>query len=365
VIPVADPRRALEESRRELDEALERVLESGCYVLGPEHDAFELELASYLGVEHCIGVASGTDALEFALRAVGCSEGDEVVVSANAGFYASAAALAVGCRLRYADVDPDTLTLSAETLAPVVTAVTKAVVVTHLYGLMADLEPIVDLCHDRGVALVEDCAQALGARRDGCAAGSWGRAAAFSFYPTKNLAALGDGGAVATDDDEVAERIRALRQYGWKEKYSVEVSGGRNSRLDELQAAVLRSRLPHLDGWNARRREIVGRYRRALRSAVGSFVSGDGDADEGYVGHLAVALVNDRAAVRAQLHDAGVATAVHYPIPDHRQPVWRGSYGEVRLPATEYVCEHVLTLPCFPELTDTEVERVCDALARL
>lgn len=361
-IPVADPRRVVDERRAELNAVIQRVLDSGQYVLGPEHDAFEVEFASYLGVEHCVAVASGTDALELALRSVGCTAGDQVVVAANAGFYASAAALAAGLRVTYADVDPSTLALSAASLEEALTPTTKAVVVTHLYGVMADLASIVHLLDEASVALVEDCAQAAGARRESRAAGAWGRAAAFSFYPTKNLAALGDGGAVATNDAEVAERVRELRQYGWRTKYSVASAGGRNSRLDELQAAILRSRLPHLDGQNTRRREIVARYREALPSAVGRFVCGE---DEAYVAHLAVALVDDRDRVRTELHAAGVRTAVHYPVPDHRQPIWRGSYGDMRLPATEHACEHVVTLPCFPELTDTEIGRVCDVLARL
>jgi dTDP-4-amino-4,6-dideoxygalactose transaminase len=181
----------------------------------------------------------------------------------------------------------------------------------------------------------------------------------FSFYPTKNLAALGDGGAVATDSDELAERVRRLRQYGWEPKYEVSLLGGRNSRLDELQAAVLRLRLGRLDEWNARRRGIVRRYAGVLAPEVGRFVARDG---EDYVAHLAVVLAENRERLRASLEEAGIGTDVHYPTADHRQPAWRGEYGDVRLPVTEHAVEHVLTLPCFPELTEDEIERVCEVL---
>jgi len=362
VVPVADPSRGVRALRPELDAALARVLESGRYVLGPEHDLFEVEFAAYLGTASCVGVASGTDALELALRAVGCAEGDEIVASANAGFYATAAARAAGLEVRYADVEPNTLTLSVETVEPALTPATRAVVVTHLYGLLADVEPIAQLCRARGIALVEDCAQAAGARRGGRCAGTFGDAAAFSFYPTKNLAALGDGGAVVSNDDGVAERVRALRQYGWETKYRVTTSGGTNSRLDELQAAVLRVRLPYLDRWNEHRRSIAARYSKVLRPPVGSVVAVEG---EDYVAHLAVALVEERDAIQTKLRASGIGTDIHYPIPDHRQPLWRGSFADLRLPVTEHAAEHVLTLPCFPELADNEVDRVCEALDEL
>jgi aminotransferase EvaB len=339
-----------------------RVLDGGRYVHGPEHERFERELRDYLGVGHCIGVASGTDALELALKAVGCRDGDEVVLAANAGFYSATAARAVRARITYADVDPRTLTLSATTLEPTLRRETRAVVVTHLYGLMADIEPIVALCRERRIALVEDCAQSAGARRGGRMAGGFGDVAAFSFYPTKNLGALGDGGLVATNDDQVADDVQSLRQYGWESKYRVTDDGGRNSRLDELQAAILRTRLPHLDGWNARRRDIAARYADVLPEGAGRLVSRAG-AD--YVAHLAIILASDRDALRSRLTEAGIATDVHYPIPDHRQPLFGSTYVGLHLPVTEDAVERVLTLPCFPELTDEEVDHVCGVLSEL
>jgi dTDP-4-amino-4,6-dideoxygalactose transaminase len=218
------------------------------------------------------------------------------------------------------------------------------------------------VCRDRGVAVVEDCAQAAGARRGGRAAGSFGDVAAFSFYPTKNLAALGDGGAVLTDCGDVADRVQQLREYGWDSRFRVTTGGGWNSRLDELQAAILRVRLRHVEAWNERRREVVAAYVAALPPAAGRFVRGDG---EEFVAHLAVLVASDRDVVRAVLDAAGVATDVHFPIADHRQPAWADEYAEVSLPATEHAVEHVLTVPCFPELTDEEIGAVSAALATL
>jgi dTDP-4-amino-4,6-dideoxygalactose transaminase len=255
-----------------------------------------------------------------------------------------------------------TLSLSRTTVEEALGPKTRAVVVTHLYGLLGDVGGVAALCRDRGIALVEDCAQAAGARLDGRRAGGFGDVAAFSFYPTKNLAALGDGGAVATDSDDVADRVRRLRQYGWDQKYRVSLRGGRNSRLDELQAAVLRIRLGRLDEWNARRRQIARRYAAVLAPGVGLFVAGDG---ENYVAHLAVILAEDRERLRDTLEVAGIATDVHYPIADHRQPAWRDDYADVELPVTEHAVAHVLTVPCFPELTEDEIERVCEVLGGL
>ena len=361
-IPVSDPKRAAVALQEELSAAFGRFVAGGRYIHGPEHAAFESELARFLGVRHCVGVASGTDALELALLAVGCRVGDEAVVAANCGGYTATAARKIGLRVRFADVDPTTLSLSRTTVEAVLTPATRAVVVTHLYGLVGEIEQIADLCRNRGIAVIEDCAQAAGARSGEHRAGALGDVATFSFYPTKNLAALGDGGAVTTDSDDVADRLRRLRQYGWDRKYRIAIPGGRNSRLDEIQAAVLRIRLERLDEGNARRRGIVRRYAAALPLQAGRFVTREGDD---YVAHLAVLVVDDRESVRAALDADGVDTDVHYPIADHRQPAWSSDYGDVHLPVTEHAVEHVLTVPCFPELTEDEIERVCEALRGL
>src|SRR4051812_1905474 len=219
-VPLNDLRRGFLALEDELRPAVDAVLSSGWYVLGPEHDAFEREFAAAVGAEHCIGVGNGTDALELALLAVGCVPGDEVVTAANASMYTSTAALKAGLVPRFADVDPSSLLLTAETLEPALSPRTRAVVVTHLYGRLAEISPILDLCRAAGVAVIEDCAQAAGARSPEGAAGSLADVAAFSFFPTKNLGALGDGGAVVTNDPERAALVRSLRQYGWSAKYT-------------------------------------------------------------------------------------------------------------------------------------------------
>jgi dTDP-4-amino-4,6-dideoxygalactose transaminase len=361
-VPIADPRRAALAFEAELSAGFGRFLSNGRYVLGPEHAAFELELAKFVGARHCIGVASGTDALELALAGVGCKAGEKILTAANCGGYTTTAARHAGLRVCFADVDESTLGLSRSTVEEALTADVRTVVVTHLYGLLAEIEAIVGLCREREIPVVEDCAQAAGARRGGRRAGAFGDAAAFSFYPTKNLAALGDGGAVTTNQDDVAERVRLLRQYGWATKYEVSVAGAQNSRLDELQAAVLRIRLGHLEEWNAERRRIVERYAEALSPEAGRFV---GEGGEAYVGHLAVGIFEDRDRARATLDAAGIGTDVHYPIADHQQPAWRDEYTDLRLPVTERAAQNVLTVPCFPELTEEEIERVCEVLSGL
>ena len=245
--------------------AMQRVVSSGWFVLGPEVRAFEEEFAAYCGTRHCVGVASGTDALELLLRALEVGPQDEVVAAPNAGMYSTTAILAVGATPVYADVDPATLTLSPQGVDPHITPRTKVVIATHLFGRMADVSGLRALAEKHGVALVEDCAQCHGASLNGKRAGSWGDGATFSFYPTKNLGALGDAGAVVTSDVALARRVRNLRQYGWHDKYIVSDRGGRNSRLDELQAALLRVKLGFLERWNAQRKAIAKCYSQDFR----------------------------------------------------------------------------------------------------
>jgi aminotransferase EvaB len=317
-------------------------------------------LAAYLGIEHAVGVASGTDALVLALLAVGCERGSEVLTAANAGGYASVAAAEIGADVAYADVAGDTLLMTAATVAAALRPATRAVVVTHLYGNVAPVDQIADLCRSRGVALVEDCAQALGARLSGRSVGTFGDVAAISFYPTKNLGAAGDGGAVVSADAGAADAVRSLRQYGWGEKYHIVRPHGRNSRLDEIQAALVRVGLGRLDELTTRRREIIGRYAAALPNSVGRMISG---VTPSHVAHLAVIRVKGRDNVRRHLRLAGIATDIHYPKPDHFQPGLTGTARAISLPETEQAAQEVLTVPCFPEMTDAEVDRVCAALA--
>jgi dTDP-3-amino-2,3,6-trideoxy-4-keto-D-glucose/dTDP-3-amino-3,4,6-trideoxy-alpha-D-glucose/dTDP-2,6-dideoxy-D-kanosamine transaminase len=361
-VPMNDLSRGTATSKELVAAALSRVQESGRYLHGPEVLGFERELASFVGTACCVGVGNGTDAIALALLAVGCEPGDEVVTAANAGMYTTVTARRAGLRPAYADVDPMTLCLSRDSVARALSPQTRAVVVTHLYGRLAEIESIVELCRAHGVAIVEDCAQAIGAARMGRRAGSFGDAAAFSFYPTKNLGALGDAGAVVTQSLEVAERVRSLAEYGWESKYRVVLPGGWNSRLDELQAAALRVQLPYVDERNRRRRELVSAYCAALPPHAGTFVATEGDD---YVAHLAVILSPDRERAREELARCGIATDVHYPIPDHRQPTSGGAFSDLALPVTESAAERVLSVPCFPELTDSECARVCEALGNL
>jgi dTDP-3-amino-2,3,6-trideoxy-4-keto-D-glucose/dTDP-3-amino-3,4,6-trideoxy-alpha-D-glucose/dTDP-2,6-dideoxy-D-kanosamine transaminase len=359
-VPVNDLARGVSAHRPELVSAVERVLDSGRFVLGPEVDQFEAEFAQYLGTTHCVGLGNGTDALEIALTALGCQPGDVVLTVANAGGYTSSACRKLGLRCVYVDVRSDNLLVDQAKLVEEIKSKPKVVVVTHLYGAMADVAQISALCRAEGVPLVEDCAQAAGALTDGRAAGSWGDLATFSFYPTKNLGAIGDGGAIVTSDDRIAAAARSLRQYGWGAKYDVRLAGGRNSRLDEMQAAILRVRLTHLDEGNRRRRLIHAAYSDCLPPNAGRFVHA-GDAD--FVAHLAVLVTPERDSLRAQLRAAEVSTDIHYPVPDHRQAVVRDEYAAIDLPVTERSANDVLTVPCFAELTDVEVAQVCDALA--
>ncbi|MBE3075264.1 MAG: aminotransferase class V-fold PLP-dependent enzyme [Actinobacteria bacterium] len=353
--------RGFSSQREELEAALLGVAHSGWYVHGPEHEAFQREFADFVGVGHCVGVASGTDALELAIRAVGEGRDGTVLTAANAGGYTTTAARCAGREVSFADVDPVTLCLSAGSVEPLLDGVAICVV-THLYGRLAPIEQIVELCHDHGVVVIEDCAQSVGAERGGRRAGSFADAATFSFYPTKNLGALGDGGAVVTSDAELAASLLRLRQYGWTSKYSVGVDGGRNSRLDEMQAAVLRTRLPHVPGWNERRRDIIKRYAAAAAGTDLTILAAEG---EDHAGHLAVGLTPRREEAVASLAAAGVRTDVHYPTPDHRQPAFADEFDQVSLPITEESARQLISLPCFPELTDAEIEQVCDALRNL
>jgi aminotransferase EvaB len=359
-IPLNDLRRHTDLMRAEIDEAVAAVLTSGRFVLGPNVSAFETEFATYCGVRHCVAVANGTDALELGLRALGCGAGREVITVANAGMYATAAIVAMGATPVLVDIDPETMTMAPEALARAIGATTAAVIVTHLYGRLADLNSMMNITGRYGVPLIEDCAQAHGAERGERKAGTVGAIGCFSFYPTKNLGALGDGGALTTNDDQLSEAIRRLRQYGWRAKYDAVQAYGRNSRLDELQAAVLRLKLPKLDAWNARRRSIIGRYRQAASSGCSVLDASGAD----HAAHLCIVRCANRQALRELLTARHIATDIHYPIPDHRQEAMRHIFrADMTLPHTERAAAEVLTLPCFPEMTEAEIVRVCDALA--
>lgn len=363
-VPFNNLSRGMQRDRDALLRATAEVIDSGYAVHGAQHAAFEAELAQYVGVEHAVGVATGTDALELAIKATMPSGRSVVLTAGNAGAYTSAATVRAGFSPRYADVDPTTLCLTAESIADVIDDSVGVVVVTHLYGRVGDVLALRKLCDERGTSLIEDCAQAIGASGSEVRAGTTGHASTISFYPTKNLGAIGDGGAVVTASSEIATRVRSLRQYGWESKYNATVHGGTNSRLDELQAAYLRLRLPAIDGFNRRRREIIAAYREAaadVRPEILTVLP----ADNGHGAHLAVARSTERDRVRAQLDGLGVATDIHFPNPDWMQPAYASFTPSMDLPTTLQACREVLSLPLFPELTDEEVRRVGDALRSL
>ena len=315
MIPFNDLNRTPAALRADLAASVQRVFDRGWYILGPEVAAFEGEFAAYCGTAHCLSVANGTDALEIALRALGVGPGDRVATVANAGGYASTAIRAAGARPLYVDIDPVSMNLSPGSLAAALDREVRAVIATHLYGRMAHLPALLEVTGRAGLPLIEDCAQAHGAAIAGRKAGSWGAMGCFSFYPTKNLGACGDGGAITTGDPALAARVKGLRQYGWTSKYH-SAEYGRNSRMDEMQAAILRARLPLLDGGNRRRREIAARYSASL---AGSRIACPPASGEESVAHLYVIRAAHRDTVRAELEAAGISTEIHYPVPDHWQ----------------------------------------------
>lgn len=362
-VPFNDLGRGTSALRTEIDEAIARVLSSGWYVLGPEHDALESELSDYLGAGDAVLVGNGTDALQLALTSVGVTAGSTVLTVANAGGYTSTAARSLGAIPVYADVEPQSHLLSERTLNAALErlpAPPRALVITHLFGAAVDAEALVALAKRHDVAVIEDCAQALGASVRGAKVGTFGDVATTSFYPTKNLGALGDGGALFTSNPNTARMLRQLRQYGWESKYRASVPGGRNSRLDEMQAAILRVKLPHLDRWNERRREI----HRSYEAAIGAGDRLLNTASERYVGHLAVLDTNDRERTQRIFDEAGVRTDVHYPLPDHLQSL-ASDRDRPLLPVTERAATTVLSIPLFPELRSDEIDRVCEALAHV
>jgi aminotransferase EvaB len=345
----------------EIEQALQALMRSGWYILGSQVAAFEASFAAFCGCTHAVGVGNGTDALELALRVVGVGPGDQVATVANAGGYGTTAILAAGAEPLYVDVTRESMSMDVAHLKSRITSRTKAIVATHLYGRMVDMPGLLAVAG--GIPVIEDCAQAHGARMKERAAGSWGQLGCFSFYPTKNLGALGDAGAVTTNDAGLAERLRMLRQYGWQRKYDSTVAGGRNSRLDEMQAAVLSVKLPRLEGWNDRRREIARLYSERLRDAA---VKAPAPPDASDVAHLYVIRAKRRDELRAALAGQGIVADVHYPIPDHRQSAYGGAaWTACDLPVTEECCDAILTLPCFPEMRDEEVAWVAGAIAEM
>lgn len=344
----------------EVNGATSKVLRRTDFILGRDVGLFEEEFAAFCEAEYAVGVDSGTSALELALRAYGIGPGDEVITAANT-FIASALPISyTGAIPVLVDVDPQTYTMDISRLERAITARTKVIIPVHLYGHPADMDPILEIAQQHGLVVIEDACQAHGAKYRGKRVGSLGHAAAFSFYPAKNLGAYGDGGMVVTNDEQVAESLQMLRNYGQREKYH-HLLLGYNHRLDTLQAAVLRVKLQHLDAWNAARRRNAQLYGELLAD---SLVARPAEADYAEsVYHLYVIRVEDRDGLRAHLHDKGIATGIHYPIPIHLQPSYRDlGYEKGSFPVTEEYAEQILSLPMYAELTPDLIEYVVGAI---
>ena len=338
--------------------AIDRVIASGWFVLGPEVEAFETEFATACQATHAVGVGTGTDAITLILRALDIGPGDEVITSPLSAAYSALAIMMAGARPVFADIDAERLTLDPAKVEVAITPRTRALLPVHLYGQAADMRALEAIAARHHLALVEDACQAHLATCDGRAVGTIGIAGAFSFYPTKNLGALGDGGAVVTRDAALAERIKRLRNGGQTSRYHHQEAGA-NSRLDELQAAILRARLPHLPRWTERRRAVATRYRTELAQAAFTIPP---QRDPGHVYHLFPVLSVDRPALQQHLSANGVETLIHYPVPITRQPALQAA-APAHCPIAERVCEQVLSLPMYPSLTDQNVDEVIAAVA--
>jgi len=359
-IPVLDLAPQLEALWPDLDQAVQRTLRSTRYILGPEVLAFEQEAARYLGARHAVGCNSGTDALVLALRALGIGPGDEVVTSPFTFFATAEAISQVGAVPVFADVEEASMNLDPAQAARAVTPRTRALLPVHLFGRPCAMDELLDLARSRGLKVIEDCAQSFGARHRGRQTGTLGQAGCFSFFPSKNLGACGDGGLLVTDDDGVAELARALRVHGSRKKYHNDMVGC-NSRLDELQAALLRVKLPHLEAWNAGRRRVAEGYGRLL---AGHARITPPAVAEGHVFHQYTVRVRgcDRDRLRERLDRGGVETMVYYPVPCHRLKVYQHSHAHVSCPVAERLSREVVSLPIWPELEEADQAAVVRAL---
>jgi len=362
-IPLMDMVAQYRSIQPEIDDAIRQVMEAGQFVLGPNVAALEKEVAAYLGVSHGVGVASGTDALVLALRALEIGPGDEVIIPAYTFFATAGAVMLVGATPVLVDVEPDTYCINIAQAGARITSRTKAIIPVHLYGHPADMTAVLKLAKDHNLKVIEDNAQAFGAEHRDRKTGSMGDVGCLSFFPSKNLGACGDGGMVVTNDAQIAERVRMLRMHGWKKKYFPEMIGY-NSRLDELQAAILRVKLRHIDEWNKRRRLLAHQYSELLQEAeVGLPVEG---SDARHVYHLYIVRVKGRDRVQQELKEQGVATAIYYPQPLHlAEPLRHLGYRKGDLPVAEQASTETLSLPFYPEMTNEYVHATVDALKEI
>jgi dTDP-4-amino-4,6-dideoxygalactose transaminase len=360
-IPFVDLKTQYRQLKPQIDAAVQSVMERGAYIMGQEHAEFEQAFAAYIGAKHCLGVSTGTDALELAIRACGIGPGDEVITVPNTFIATTEAITHAGAQLRWVEIDPRTYTMDPARIEAAITPHTKAILPVHLYGQPADMEPIMAIARRHGLKVIEDCAQAHGAKYRGQRVGTFGEAACFSFYPGKNLGAYGDGGAIVTNHDEIAEHIKLLRNHGQREKY-VHALEGYCTRLDNLQAAVLLVKLPHLDDWNACRRQAAATYTRLLQDVPG-VVTPYNQPDVEPVYHLYVVQVPARDQIQAALKANGIETGIHYPIPLHQQPAYAYlGHQPSDFPISAELGPKILSLPMFPEITDGQIQAVVQAL---
>jgi dTDP-4-amino-4,6-dideoxygalactose transaminase len=355
-VPLNDLSRKPPFTQDQTEQIMELILK-GPYLNGAHTRQFENDFSNFVGSKYALGVSSGTSALQIAFRSLNLEKGSQVIVTANSGGYSTIAALQCNLNPIFAEVselgilNPDSMFDHSSN--------PKAIVVTHLYGQAAPIDRIVAIAKERNVFVIEDCAQAAGLKYMGKMVGSWADISTFSFYPTKNLAAIGDAGAITTSDDEIYQRARWLREYGWSQRYWAEIQGGSNFRIDEIQALILNFRLPNLMAMNSRRKEIWMRYQRlCMRYGVGIL----GSLDESFVAHLAVLQLPNRQDFVNHMKKFGIETTVHYPYPDYVQPGFN-QINQSALPITEMLCESVVSIPCFPEMTEGEVIMVETALS--
>lgn len=360
MIPILELKRQYQSIKSEIDEAVAAVLESGWFVLGKQLEAFEQEFAAYCGTAFAVGVGSGVEAIHLALLACGIGPGDEVITVAHTAVPTALGISFAGATPVFVDTLPDTYLMDVDQVADKITDCTRAILPVHLYGLPADMDPLLELGRSRGIAVIEDAAQAHGASYKQKKAGAIGDVGCFSFYPSKNLGAFGEAGMVTTDDEAVAETVRMLRNYGQEDRYHHKYKGY-NSRLDEMQAAILRVKLKHLDEWSRRRREIAGSYNEGL--GLSSVITPVDRVGREHVYHLYVVRSTQRDALREHLKEQDVGTQIHYPIPVHLQEAYADlGLGEGALPVTERAANEILSLPIYPELTADEVGQVIEAV---
>jgi dTDP-4-amino-4,6-dideoxygalactose transaminase len=361
-IPVANPKLRFVEKKNEFLKAAESVIESGMYILGNEVSSFEKEFAEYIGVKYCVGVANGTDAIAIALKGLGVKSGDEVITVSHSAVATVAAIEMAEAVPVFADIEPDTRCMDPENITKLISSKTKVIIPVHIYGQPARIKEILSIARSKGIKVLEDCAQAHGATVDNKKVGSFGDVAAFSFYPTKNLGAIGDGGAVVTNSFEVFQNARALRQYGWHQRYISDFPGV-NSRLDELQAAFLRIKLKELDRDNSRRNEIAKKYSSSIKNL--NLQVPVSIPNTYHVYHLYVIESEKRNELAKFLAENNIGTSLHYPAPIHQQHAYLGRIkGESNLNVTEKLYQNILTLPMFPELNNEEVDCVISAIIK-